>query len=95
MKDIIQTLQIGQVLYTTKNGVEYKLLEIFSDSSLKYSINKEIHSLPIATINVAYEARKNNIKIDRLWYNNFNLKESTTRPCNLCVLRNLLNKVSL
>ncbi len=94
MRELIENLQIGQVLYTTKNDVKYKLLEISIDGSLKYSINTSIKTLPISTINAALKARNNKIIVNAKWYKSFNPDEYKSRPCNLSVLKNLLKKNS-
>jgi hypothetical protein len=93
MEKILNSLKIGDILYVTTRGTQYKLKTRKSNCDIIYSINRNQKTLPYKTIQKAYEDSQNNIIIDRPWYNAYNLLESTTRPCNLSVLKTLIARV--
>ena len=92
---ILNNLEVGEILYTTNRGTNYKFIKLKEDCSVVYSIKNWRKNLPIKTIKAAIKATNNNLEINSKWYKNFNTKEYLSRPCNLKVLQNLikLNKV--
>jgi hypothetical protein len=95
MEEILNNLFVGEVLYITNLGTQYILHEVLVDNSLRYNINQETKTLPIATIIAAFQAAENGIEINSQWYSNYNEQEARSRPCNLSVLKNLIQRIDL
>lgn len=95
MKEIFNNLIVGEILYTTNRGTQYLLLEVLANNSIRYKINQEAKTLPIATIIAAIQDAENGIEINRKWYLNYNEQEAKSRPCNLSVLNNLIERFDL
>lgn len=93
MDEILNNLIIGETLYTTRRGINYLYLGRSNDLGIKYSIKQSQKTLPLATINAAFNAFVNGIEINPQWYSNFNDREFSTRSCNLVVLRSLLMRI--
>ena len=93
MEEILNNLFVGELLYTTANGTQYLFIERSNDFGVTYSINQNQKTLPLNTINTALEAFNTGEEINAQWYINYNQNEYNTRPCNLSVLRELLNRI--
>lgn len=93
MDEILNNLLDGEVLYTTSNGTQYLYMGRNNNFDIVYSINQEQKTLPLNTINTAFEALNLGVEIDSQWYNNYNHSEYESRPCNLSVLNELLNRI--
>ena len=93
MEEILNNLQVGDILYVTTNGIQYLFIRRSHDLGVIYSINQEQKTLPLNTINAAFEAFSNGEEINAQWYINYNQHEYGTRGCNLSVLRNLLERI--
>ncbi len=91
MEEILNNLNVGDTLYTTARGTNYLFISRSYDGGVKYSINLNPKILPLNTINTAVNDSLNNIVINTQWYRNYNPNEYRTRPCNLSILRELLN----
>jgi hypothetical protein len=94
MNEILNSLQVGEILYTTSRGTNYFYRGRSTDFGVKYSINQSQKTLPLLTINAAFNDFLNGIEINSNWYRNFNTQEYQTRSCNLSVLRNLLVRLN-
>jgi hypothetical protein len=90
---ILNNLVVNEVLYTTSRGTNYRFLGLDSDLGVKYSINQNHKTLPLITIQNAFNDFSNGIEINSTWYRNFNSHEYETRDCNLGVLRSLLSRL--
>lgn len=90
MEEILNNLEIDDILHTTSKKTNYLFTGRSNDSGIIYSINKNTKTLPLHTINTAFNAFNNGEEINAKWYRNFNSNEYKTRGCNLQVLRNLL-----
>ena len=93
MDEILNDLVVGEILYTTSNGIRYLLINRNDNFDVVYSINQEQKTLPLNTINDAFEAFNLGIEINAQWYRNYNLQEYQSRPCNLSVLKELLARI--
>lgn len=93
MDEIINGLHIHEVLYVTREGTPYKLIKILPDNSISYSIKANSKTLAYATIKAAAIAALDGIAIDAAWYANYSLHEYISRPCNLKVLQELINRL--
>ena len=93
MEEILNNLIIGEVLHTTIHGTNYAFIKRSVDFGVTYSINKEQKTLPLSTINAALTDFNEQLEINANWYINYNQHEYETRPCNLCVLLELLLRV--
>lgn len=81
------------IIYITSKGTQYKITDISPDKGITYSINSYTKNIPINTIIKAYTDKQKGLSINRKWYNDYNKKESTSRPCNLSMLNTILNKL--
>jgi hypothetical protein len=86
-------LLVGEILYTTANGTQYLFIGLNNNFGVIYSINQEQKTLPLNTINAAFEAFNIGAEINAQWYINYNQHEYKTRPCNLSVLNELLARI--
>lgn len=93
MDEIIDNLLVGEILYTTSNGTQYLYLSRNDNFGVVYSINHEQKTLPMNTINAAFEAFNLGEDINAQWYKNYNQNEYKSRPCNLSVLNELLARI--
>jgi hypothetical protein len=93
MDEILNNLLYGEVLYTTSNGTQYLYMGRSNNFGIVYSINQEQKTLPLNTINAAFEAFNLGEEIDAQWYTNYNQYVYESRPCNLSVLNELLNRI--
>lgn len=93
MEEILNNLLVGEILYTTANGTQYLFIERNNNFGVIYSINQEQKTLPLNTINAAFEAFNIGEEINAQWYINYNQHEYETRPCNLSVLNELLARI--
>ncbi len=93
MEEILNNLVVGEILYVTANGTQYLFIRRSNDFGVIYSINHVQKTLPLNTINAAFEAFNNHVIINAQWYTNYNQHEYETRRCNLSVLRNLLARI--
>lgn len=93
MEEILNNLVVGEILYVTAYGTQYLFIERSHDLGVTYSINQEQKTLALNTINAALEAFNNGEEINIQWYLDFNEHEYRTRPCNLSVLSELLNRI--
>jgi hypothetical protein len=93
MEEILNNLHIDEVLHVTARGTEYRFIGRSVDNGVNYSINQEQKTLPFNTINGAFIDFLQGIQIDAQWYTNHNQHEYETRPCNLSVLKELLNRL--
>ncbi len=94
MEEILNNLNIGETLHTTSLGTNYIFIGRSNDLGVRYSINQEQKTLPINTINAAFNDFINGSEINSQWYLNYNQNEFETRPCNLSVLLELLSRVN-
>ncbi len=92
MEDILNKLFFGEILHTTIHGNKYLFLKRCSDGGIKYSIKNNYKIIPFNTIKNAYNDFNKGVKINSIWYKKFNGKEYKSRPCNLSILNNLLNR---
>lgn len=93
MDEILNNLLVGEILYTTSNGTQYLYMGRNNNFGVVYSINQEQKTLPLNTINAAFEAFNLGEEINAQWYANYNLHEYESRPCNLSVLNELLARI--
>lgn len=93
MEEILNNLLVGETLYTTGYGIQYLYIRQNNNFGVIYSINHTQKTLPLNTINAAFEAFNNGEEINALWYINYNRYEYETRPCNFSVLNALLNRI--
>ena len=93
MIELLNNLQHGAILHTTRNNVNYIFRRRSIDGGIIYSINNTEKTLSLATINQAIEDTNAGVTINRRWYINFNPTEATSRGCNLSVLHNLLRRL--
>lgn len=93
MDEVLDNLEIGDVLYTTRRGTDYKFLGMTNHQGIRYSINQNQKTLPHETIAAAEEDFMNGRNINAHWYRAFNLHEYESRPCNLSVLMSLLYRI--
>lgn len=93
MEEILNNLVIGEVLHITANRTEYLFIGRSHDLGLVYSINQEQKTLPLNTINSAFMSYNIGEEINAQWYINYNQHEYETRPCNLSVILELLNRI--
>lgn len=93
MEEILNNLQVGDILHVTTHGIQYLFIRRSHEFSVIYSINQEQKTLPLNTINAAFEAFNNGEEINAQWYINYNQHEYETRGCNLSVLRGLLSRI--
>ncbi|MBK0383783.1 hypothetical protein I5M32_12510 [Pedobacter sp. SD-b] len=93
MEDILNQLVQDEILHTTNQGTDYLFITRSNDGGVTYSINQNRKTLPYDTIMNAFNDFNNQIIINRNWYNNYNKRESKTRPCNLAILKTLLNRI--
>ena len=93
MDEILNNLRVGEILYTTRNRVNYLFIARNENGDILYSINNNRKTLPMLTINSALVARSNSQEINISWYRNFNEREYNSRPCNLKVLQELLSRL--
>ena len=91
MKKILNNLIEGECLYETSKGTQYLFIRKSKDKGIVYSINQNSKTLPFVTINKAFQDNKKKV-INSDWYRKFNEKEYKSRPCNLSVLRKLLER---
>jgi hypothetical protein len=94
MNEILNNLVVGEILYTTSRGTNYFFRGRSTDFGVKYSINQSQKTIPLLTINTAFNDFLNGIEINSNWYKNFNDHEYGSRGCNLPVLRNLLIRLN-
>jgi hypothetical protein len=94
MNEIINNLVLNEVLYETNRGTIYRFLGRDTNLGIKYSINQNNKTLPLITIQTAFNDFSNGIEINSTWYRNFNNHEYETRSCNLSVLRSLLSRLN-
>jgi hypothetical protein len=95
MEEILNNLFQNQVLYTTYNGAgtPYRFIGRSVDNGIKYSINANRKTLPLNTIHSALLSFENGEIINARWYRNYNEQEYKNRPCNLKVLKSLLERL--
>jgi hypothetical protein len=93
MEEILNNLVVNEILYETVNGTEYLFIGRSNDLGVIYSINREQKTLPLNTINAAFAAFNNGEEINAQWYINYDQHEYNTRPCNLSVLNELLERI--
>lgn len=94
MEEISNNLSVNDVLYTTRKGTQYLLIRLDNNFGVTYSIKKGQKTLPLNTINAAFEAFQIGEKINAQWYINYNKHEYKTRGCNLSVLNGLLSRIN-
>jgi len=94
MEEILNNMSTGEILHTTNRNTNYLLVRWDRKIGVTYSINHNRKTLPFDTIIAGLAAQNRGKTIDRQWYRNFNLKENNSSPCNLSVLRNLLNRMN-
>lgn len=94
MHEVLNNLEIGSVLHVTNNGTHYLYLRRANDNGVIYSINLEEKTLPLNTIMTALHDFNNGSEINAQWYDHYNHQEFVSRPCNLSVLLNLLERVN-
>ncbi len=92
MEEILNNLIVGEILHTTSRKTNYLFTRRSNDLGIIYSINQNTKTLPLQTINMAFNASNNGEEINARWYKNFNTQEYKSRGCNLQVLRKLLNR---
>jgi len=56
MDEILNNLLVGEILYSTSNGTQYLYMGRNNNFDVVYSINQEQKTLPLNTINAAFEA---------------------------------------
>ena len=93
MEEILNSLTVNEILYTTRNRINFLFIRRSRDNGIRYSINRNSKTLPLNTILRALEDNLNGISINVQWYRDFNVTEYTNSPCNLSVLINLLNRL--
>jgi len=93
MEEILNNLEVGEIVHITIHGTFYLFLGQDNILGVIYSINNERKTLPLNTINFAYNEFNNGVEINAQWYNNYNHHEYQTRGCNLPVLNNLLARL--
>ena len=91
--EILTSLENGDILHTTRDGINYLFVGISNCGHIIYTIGNEQKYLPILTVNKALEEFNSNKFIDANWYKKFNKPEYETRPCNLSVLKNLIKRI--
>jgi hypothetical protein len=94
MDEILNNLTINEVVFTTSRNTNYRFIGRDRNQGVKYSINNSIKTLPLLTIQNAFNDFSNGIEINSIWYRNFNTHEYETRSCNLSVLRSLLSRLN-
>jgi hypothetical protein len=93
MDEILNNLFVGEILYTTSHGTQYLYTGRNNNLGVVYSINQKQKTLPLNTINDAFEAFNFGVEINAQWYTNYNQHEYKSRPCNLSVLNELLARI--
>jgi len=93
MEEILNNLLVGEILHTTANRIEYLFVGRSNDLGIVYSINQEKKTLPLKTIEAAFMSNNIGEEINAQWYINFNQHEFETRPCNLYILLELINRI--
>lgn len=93
MEEILNNLHVGEILYVTANGTHYLFNGQDNNFGVTYFINENQKTLPLNTINAALESFNLGEEINAQWYINYNQHEYETRPCNLSVLKALLQRL--
>lgn len=94
MEEILNNLVKHETLYITRLKTNYHFIRRSDDGGIKYSIKQNSKTLPLATINTAYQDFQNGVEINSNWYKNYNYAEYKNRSCNLSILRSLLNRLN-
>lgn len=92
MEDILNSLLTGEILYTTAGGTPYLFIKN-NNFGVTYIINEVQKILPRQTIYAALDSYNMGEEINAQWYKNFNQNEYNSRPCNLSVLKRLLERL--
>jgi hypothetical protein len=95
IKIILDTLNIGDVLYTTEKGTHYIYLGTnHHQDAIKYQVNKNIKYIPFDTLTKAETVFSNGLPINRRWYRHYNRYELNKAPSNIYIIRSLLQKAN-
>jgi hypothetical protein len=89
----LNNLFVGEVLHITANRTEYLFIGRSDDLGIVYLINEEQKTCPLNTINSAFMSYNIGDELNAQWYINYSQHEYETRPCNLSVILELLNRI--
>ncbi len=93
MEEILDNLYVDEILHVTSRKTHYLYHCRTFNGGIKYSINQNSKILPLATILTSLNDTNNGVMINAGWYRNYNAQEYRNNPCNLSVLKGLLNRL--